>query len=168
MDQRLSCWLNGQNLKAPGARIAQLFYASWLRLMLKLAALLRLKKLLNRRCKRLRSKATPLWPTLSETKSRFTTWVCRIISNGRGAARPSLPFGFPFTRLLLIHRIDFADRNVLPVKSDVPLKKVRKAEIALAGGYLHTLFGCFDGLRKSAGLRVSSRQRPEKLWISTI
>src|SRR5882724_4778489 len=59
-DQRLSFWLNEPTRKALGARITRLFCASWPRHMLKVAVLVRPSKLLDRLCKRLRSKETPL------------------------------------------------------------------------------------------------------------
>ena len=72
MDQRLSIWLNRPTRKALEARITRLFCASWLRHTPRVAVLVRPNKLLNRHCKRLRSKETLLWPTPFAMKSRCT------------------------------------------------------------------------------------------------
>ena len=73
MDQRPSFWPSAQNLKAPGAKIIQLFCASLLRHTLRPAVLLRLRKLLNRHWKPHRSKGTPACRVRCGTKSRCTS-----------------------------------------------------------------------------------------------
>jgi hypothetical protein len=44
------------------------------------------------------------------------------------------------------------------VKSDVPLKDVRKLEIALASRYLLTSLSHFDRFREPAGFRIRGRE----------
>jgi len=80
MGPRLFSSLNGQNPRALGAKITQLFYAFLLRHTLRLAVLLTLRKLLKRLCKRQRWRVTPHYPALSGAKSRCTSSGCRIIS----------------------------------------------------------------------------------------
>src|SRR5436190_22466503 len=90
MDQRPSFWPSVQNLKALEAQIRRLFCASSLRHTLRSADLLRLKKLLNKHCKRRRSRGTPPCPVLSGTKSRCTSSGCHIISREDDLGYPTL------------------------------------------------------------------------------
>src|ERR1700742_2648896 len=90
MDQRPSFWPSVQNLKALGAKIMRLSYASLLRHTPRPAALLRPRKLLNRHCEQRRSRGTPPCPALFGTKSRFTTLVYRTIRRRDDLVYPTL------------------------------------------------------------------------------
>src|SRR5215216_4337717 len=79
MDQRPSFWPSAQNLKAPVAKIIQLFCASLLRHTPRPGVLLRLGKLLNRHCKPHRSKGTPIYRVRCGAKSRCTSSACPTI-----------------------------------------------------------------------------------------
>src|SRR4029077_12754201 len=166
MDQRLSSWPNGQNPRALGAKIMQSFYASWRRHTLKLAALLRRKKLLNRHCKRRRSRGTPPCQALSGTKSRSTSSGCRIIRR-RDDLRCANSLLQAAQRCELIAGRCSSKRNLPAIEQNVFFEKIRQTGFPLHPGNGYSLCYHRDGVRKTAGFCISGRERPKKKGFST-
>src|SRR6266498_1737525 len=166
MDQRLSSWPNGQNPRALGAKIAQLFYAPWLQHTLRLAALLMPRKLPNRHCRPQRSRETPLCRALSATKSRFTTLVYRIIRRRDDLTCPK-SLSQAVQRCELIAGRRSSKRNLLAIEQNVFFEKIRQTGFPLYPGNGYTLLYHRDGVRETAGFCISGSERPKKEGVST-
>src|SRR5437867_10830330 len=83
--------------------------------------------------------------------------VCLIIGNPNKTADSEMP--------LLSHKC-FTERNSCPEKSDISFKGVNQGKTTLHPSHFHTSLRCIDRFRKSARLRVSSGECPEKIRVS--